>query len=365
DIDGDDAPDPAIDPNDVWIAGDVGIGTTGPTTKLHVVGPGSGAGGAPTFRMVGDYMTVEDLSSEIWFVDTNDNRYWKIHNTEGYFDFDYTSDNGANWANKIRFDENGYVGIGTMNPEVPLHVVGDDGILVDGDGGSSEIRFKHPPSVPPHDDWVAKVWDGRFNIGYGDLSTASWTYAIAMKDNGNVGVGTIDPTATLHVNGNIKAVLNDIDGASPANMRYNSGTDEIGYDIAEIFEANEEVEPADVLCIGEDGKLRKSNKEYDTTVAGIVSAAPAILFEGSQLQIAPQPFMFQKGKRLPLALVGRVSCNVTTENGPINCGDLLVTSSKPGYAMKANPDRLKPGMILAKALEPLEEGEAKIMVLIK
>lgn len=37
---------------------------------------------------------------------------------------------------------------------------------------------------------------------------------------------------------------------------------------------------------------------------------------------------------VPLAVVGIVPCKVTTENGPILVGDLLVTSSTPGYAMK-------------------------------
>ena len=194
------------------------------------------------------------------------------------------------------------------------------------------------------------------------------TLTLVSDDNliveGRVGIGVTVPSVALEINGGIKAIFPN--AAGPKDLYYNAGTNVISYnDIAEIFEANEEVEPADVLCIGEDGKLRKSNKSYDTTVAGIVSTAPAILFEGSQLQVAPQPFMFQRGKKLPLALAGRVPCNVTTENGPVNCGDLLVTSSKLGYAMKASPDKLRPGMILGKALQPLEQGEAQIIVLIK
>ena len=96
----------------------------------------------------------------------------------------------------------------------------------------------------------------------------------------------------------------------------------------------------------------------------IVSEAPAILFEGSQLQVAPQPFTFKKGKKPPLALAGRVACKVTAENGPIKHGDLLVTSAKPGYAMRVDLDKLRPGMVLGKALESLQEGEGKITVLI-
>ncbi|MFH1246083.1 MAG: hypothetical protein V1662_06335 [Candidatus Omnitrophota bacterium] len=137
---------------------------------------------------------------------------------------------------------------------------------------------------------------------------------------------------------------------------------ELGYDIAELFEASEEVELGDVLVIGESGLLERSIVPYDSKVAGIVSAAPAILFEGSELQMAPVPFSFTKGSKPSLALVGRVLVKVTAEGGPINPGDLLTTSSVPGRAMRAG--EYKPGAILGKALEPLEKGEGRIRALV-
>ncbi|MBI3020482.1 MAG: hypothetical protein HYY59_00690, partial [Candidatus Omnitrophica bacterium] len=53
-----------------------------------------------------------------------------------------------------------------------------------------------------------------------------------------------------------------------------------------------------------------------------------------------------------------------TENGPIQRGDLLVSSSVPGHAMRAEPDEIQPGMLLGKALGLLAEGEGTILVLI-
>jgi len=67
-----------------------------------------------------------------------------------------------------------------------------------------------------------------------------------------------------------------------------------------------------------------------------------------------------------LALAGRVPVRVTTENGPISVGDPLVTSSKSGYAMRGDEDKVSQmfGVVLGKAMERLEEGEGEILVLI-
>jgi hypothetical protein len=51
----------------------------------------------------------------------------------------------------------------------------------------------------------------------------------------------------------------------------------------------------------------------------------------------------------PLALAGRVPCKVSLENGPIERGDLLTTSSTPGHAMKAT--ELWRGGIVGTALQ--------------
>src|SRR5262249_27063910 len=73
---------------------------------------------------------------------------------------------------------------------------------------------------------------------------------------------------------------------------------------------------------------------------------------------------------VPVALLGIVPTKVTAENGPIHVGDLLVTSSLPGHAMKARPKVVKgvrvypAGAILGKALEPLRQGNGVIKVLV-
>jgi len=69
-----------------------------------------------------------------------------------------------------------------------------------------------------------------------------------------------------------------------------------------------------------------------------------------------------KDNRPMLALAGRVPVKVNSENGSINVGDLLTSSSQSGYAMKCNNYRKCAGAIIGKAMEPLTNGSGKIMV---
>ncbi|MCS7198074.1 MAG: hypothetical protein NZ930_05290 [Candidatus Bipolaricaulota bacterium] len=65
-----------------------------------------------------------------------------------------------------------------------------------------------------------------------------------------------------------------------------------------------------------------------------------------------------------LALLGRVPVKATTENGPIRPGDLLTSSSKPGYAMRCASSYVCEGALLGKALEALNVGEGVILMLL-
>ena len=61
---------------------------------------------------------------------------------------------------------------------------------------------------------------------------------------------------------------------------------------------------------------------------------------------------------------------VDASRGPIQIGDLLVTSDVPGVAMKSEPIEFggrkmhMPGTIIGKALEPLAKGRSEILVLL-
>lgn len=109
--------------------------------------------------------------------------------------------------------------------------------------------------------------------------------------------------------------------------------------------------PAEVVVVDSYGFIEKCNMRESLHVVGIVSTNPAHTLRN-----------MIKGS-VPVALSGVVPCKVSDENGIIQTGDLLVAASKPGYAMKA-PARLIPGTVLGKAMDPQEEAEDIITVLV-
>jgi hypothetical protein len=137
-----------------------------------------------------------------------------------------------------------------------------------------------------------------------------------------------------------------------------------GADFAEsvaVHGLRSEYEPGDVLEIDQKAnrRLGLSHRPYATLVAGIYSTKPGVLASPHPVDQAPG-----ETAEVPLAVMGIVPCKVTTENGAIARGDLLVTSSRAGYAMKGTDRRRMLGAVVGKALEPLSKGSGTIEVLV-
>jgi hypothetical protein len=94
-------------------------------------------------------------------------------------------------------------------------------------------------------------------------------------------------------------------------------------------------------------------------VAGIYSTKPGVLASPHDMD-DPRP----ETTEVPLAVVGIVPCKATAANGPIQVGDLLVASSRPGYAMRGTNRSRMLGAVVGKALEPLPKGTGVIQVLV-
>ncbi|MEK7617377.1 MAG: hypothetical protein AAB414_04970, partial [Patescibacteria group bacterium] len=160
---------------------------------------------------------------------------------------------------------------------------------------------------------------------------------------GNIGIGTSSPADELHIVGDIRTTACASDGAG----------DVACVDLAENYPVSEKVEAGDIVVIssqaGKQSLVEKSKKPYEGTLIGIISTRPAILIEEDKARFgAPDVAgVYEILENAPVALVGRVPTKVSLENGPIERGDYLTSSSTPGVAMKA----IRPGPTVGKALE--------------
>jgi hypothetical protein len=164
-------------------------------------------------------------------------------------------------------------------------------------------------------------------------------------------IGTAAQPSAVSIQGSL-SVSGDITGAHVINATYQ--------DMAEWVPASASMEPGTVVVVDPTRKngVIPSTVEYDTSVAGVVSAQPGVL-----LGIASD-------SKAMIATTGRVKVRVDAGRGAIHAGDLLVTGNKPGVAMRSEPIDLggikihRPGTLIGKALEPLEIGEESILVLL-
>lgn len=127
-------------------------------------------------------------------------------------------------------------------------------------------------------------------------------------------------------------------------------------DIAEFIATSQSVEPGDLVEIDPErpGRYRKTSTAYSTLVSGVISTKPAITMG--------QPVREDGGA--VLALMGRVPVKASAENGPIQVGDLLVSSSTPGHVMRCTDLEKCAGALIGKALESLGTRTGTIEMLV-
>ena len=301
-------------------SGNVGIGTTSPTARLTVSGS-----------------SIDNGSTGIDFTNTTGNDTFRLAaGVPGVTNSNFSISQGGT-AEVVIANGSGNVGIGTASPQGKLHVkAGTDRNIWLRDGGSAQKAQ------------IIAVADDNGTVS--TLSIDGSHLLLNSQSTGNVGIGTTNPQYKLDVAGTINS--NSTITGTNIVAKYQ--------DVAEWVPTSQQMSTGTVVVLDatKSNHVITSTQAYDTRVAGVVSAQPGLALGESA------------ANKVLVATTGRVLVNVDATNGPIHIGDLLVTSDIPGLAMKSEPisigDRKMhmPGTLIGKALEPLEKGSGKILVLL-
>jgi hypothetical protein len=196
-------------------------------------------------------------------------------------------------------------------------------------------------------------------------STSTTTGAVVIRGglsltSGNVHIGgsagtSLTATGNIVISGNILPTNGNIThnlGSSTAwwsnvwagTFRGESITARYA-DLAEIYKSDTSYEYGTVVIFGGSQEITTTNEQADVRVAGVISQNPAYLMNSSE-------------EGLPVALRGRVPVRLV---GPVSKGDLLVTSTIPGYAKSVGRDNSYGSAVFAKSLDQDYRNGTKII----
>ncbi len=162
------------------MGGNIGIGTTSPSKKLHVYQDDEG-----------QPLLLETNGDYAGFALKNKTKQWVLNNsTKGFGIWD-----DAASAYRMLIDDDGNIGIGTTSPSKKLHVYQDDEgqpLLLETNGDYAGFALKNKTK-----QWVLN----NSTKGFGIWDDAASAYRMLIDDDGNVGIGTTSPDYPLEVSG--------------------------------------------------------------------------------------------------------------------------------------------------------------------
>jgi hypothetical protein len=224
----------ALGTNDRFVingSGYVGIGTSTPKRKLHILGSDGAVSTFPSGLGSKDFLIVENNgNAHMGLIGSTagsaEYKFYKSGGTdkEGSVGYDFSSNylqfstGGANI--RMVINSSGYVGIGTTTPNTRATIVSDT---------ASNVTFGN--SLSGGSRWTLYVGDNSStlsagSIGFGPGPGLSGSSKFVIDSSGNVGIGTISPTQKLTVSGSI-LLKSQAEAASSWGTGYNGSQESI------------------------------------------------------------------------------------------------------------------------------------------
>jgi hypothetical protein len=225
-------------------SGNVGIGTSSPSTTLHVVGTSlfNGTQSALFNSTTGSYITFQHNGTSVGDIGTANQVLSGAATATADFALSPRSTGSlilaTNTAERLRIDSSGNVGIGTSSPSAKLHVYGGDLKVQKGVNADdiSELTFSNlyrTGRILSSYTNPAYVTETYIAFHTNRTGEANDTVGEAMRiAGGNVGIGTTSPTTLLDVNADTVRVRT---ARTPASAAATGATGEICWDASYIY----------------------------------------------------------------------------------------------------------------------------------
>ena len=280
----------------VTAVGNVGIGTSGPRSKLQIhdgtayvsKSVGYNATGTYTYMLMGTNQHQGNIGDRTKFLfdieSTTAGSANKLHLRSGYVEWsddDYKIPDANHKTEIMTFSGNGNVGIGTNSPGADLHIHNSS------TGATVKLTNRNNYGLSIN-TWTTDnrvninpaVEGGRFHFGR-DIAASGWYF-----ESGKVGIGTTSPAYELDVNGTVRLsgghlIFNSTHGVinvgSGGNLyfRTNTTTGNPGtYDDEAWIESDGEIKATAFIRIPYGKSSKSSAKSYENSLERTLQLKP-------------------------------------------------------------------------------------------
>jgi hypothetical protein len=211
----------SVGDNGLAVLGNVGIGTSSPSDKLHVVGTGTNAGSG---YLVSRFMDSFNGKGVFLGYDTDE----VAGTIYGVNFLTFQTYNGTSWGERMRLDASGNLGLG-VTPSAwgggfsgVLEVKNAGSALASGGSGNTSLwaNSYYTSGVLKYaanglasnytQDSGQHIWSTAPNNTSGAGATLAFTQAMTLDASGNLGVGETSPTFRISVKGDtsVKSGMN-------------------------------------------------------------------------------------------------------------------------------------------------------------
>jgi hypothetical protein len=173
-----------------------------------------------------------------------------------------------------------------------------------------------------------------------DDEATNATRYLTFVDNSTASFKRLNEDSTLNYNPSTGTLSATIFSGVATTARY--------ADLAEMYEADQLIEPGYVVCFGGTKEVTLCDSDACTRIAGVISTNPAHLMNSA----------IEGEHTVAVALTGRVPVRV---KGVVRKGDMMVATGDGRARAEANP---RMGSVIGKALADFDGDEGVIEVVV-